>query len=293
MDGRVLVKQVEVAGREREVERAAQFEQRVSESGVDVARPIPPAGEALGLNTQVDGLGWVRAYEWVDGRELREGDDVAAWLGHTMATIHLIEPAPAPDPVIYGIQSVDQWSVWLTAGERMARPWAPLLRERLDGILEILEWVSAALGRAADYVVTHRDIEPWNVMMTADGPVLVDWDPAGPDSASLEACHAAFAFAYRGTAEPGADEREAGLMNTLAAYVDAGGRLRPDGDLLARRVGMRVSRLGSRLSVSTLAEPLGPHQLTDIDARAVEQILALPEFSSRLRVLGRAIAARL
>jgi hypothetical protein len=34
--------------------------------------------------------------------------------------------------------------------------------------------------------------------MTADGPVLIDWDVAGPDSASLEAAHATMEFARRG-----------------------------------------------------------------------------------------------
>ncbi|MFI7601458.1 phosphotransferase [Actinoplanes sp. NPDC049681] len=38
-----------------------------------------------------------------------------------------------------------------------------------------------AVLAAGDYVSTHRDVEPWNVLMTGSGPALVDWDTAGPE----------------------------------------------------------------------------------------------------------------
>ena len=289
IDGRVLVKRVEVAGRTAEVERASAFERRAAECGLAMPRPLVPVGEAMGLAAFVDGLGHVRCSEWVDGRDLADDDDVARWLGHTMAAIHSIEPVPAPDPVVYGVHPVEQWQVWLDAGERSGRPWAAVLRDRLAELLEITEWIVAALDRSSDYVLCHRDIEPWNVMVTAAGPVLVDWDMAGPDSASLETAHAAFAFATRG----GLDRMEQDITATFGAYLEAGGRLRSDPDLMARRVGMRLNRLCWRLSMSIGAEPLGPWNRADIETRAAEQIETLPEFRRQLCALGRVIAGRL
>jgi hypothetical protein len=277
-DGRFLIKRVEVDGREAEVARAAEFEQRVASAGIAVPRPVPPIGDAVGLSTLVPGFGWLRSYQWINGRDLRPDDDVAEWLGQTLAAIHAIEAAPAPDRYVYG-QPPEQWLAWLAAGERLGRGWAPRLRAGLDEILEISAWVGAALDRAADYVMTHRDVEPWNVLMTPSGPVLIDWDPAGPDSASLETCHAAFAFGS--------------LRRTLTTYLAAGGRLRADDDLLARRVGVRLGRLGERLAISTGTLPLGPVPLSTIDRRAGEQIADLPGFARRLRVLGAEIAAQL
>jgi hypothetical protein len=278
-DGRFLIKRVEVEGREADVARAAEFEQRVARAGIAVPRPVPPIADAVGLSTFVPGFGWLRSYQWINGRDLQPDDDVAEWLGQTLATIHAIEAAPAPDGYVYGQQPIEQWQAWLAAGERLNRSWAPRLRAGLHELLEILAWVGAALDRAGDYVMTHRDVEPWNVLVTASGPVLIDWDPAGPDSASLETCHAAFAFGS--------------IDRTLAAYVAAGGRLRADGDLLARRVGLRFGRLGERLAISTGTLPLGPVPLSVIDKRAGEQIDELPEFARRLRVLGAEIAAQL
>src|SRR3954471_4564021 len=95
--GRFLIKRVEVEGREAEVAHAAEFEQRVARAGIAVPRPVPPITEAVGLCTVVPGFGWLRAYQWIDGRDLRPDDDVAEWLGRTLAAIHAIEAAPAPD----------------------------------------------------------------------------------------------------------------------------------------------------------------------------------------------------
>jgi hypothetical protein len=278
-DGRFLIKRVQVEGREAEVARAAEFQLRVARAGVAVPRPVPPITEAIGLCTVVPGFGWLRAYEWIDGRDLQPEDDVAEWLGQTLAAIHAIEAVPAADPYVYGRQPLEQWQAWLAAGERLGRRWAPHLRARLDELMAISAWVGAALERAADYVMTHRDVEPWNVLVTPSGPVLIDWDPAGPDSASLETCHAAFAFGP--------------TLRTLDAYRAAGGRLRADDDLLARRVGLRMSRLGERLGISTGMLPPGRVPLSAIDQRAGEQIDELPDFARRLRVLGAEIAAQL
>jgi Ser/Thr protein kinase RdoA (MazF antagonist) len=291
-DARFLVKLVPVAGREEQVQQAALFERQVAESGVDTPRVVLPVGEAVGSAAAVDGVGWVRVYQWVDGRDLHDDDDVTHWLARTLATIHAIEPVTAPEPFIYGLHPSEQWNRWLEAGERAAKPWAPVLRGALPAIREMSGWISAALNRADDYVLTHRDVEPWNVMMAADGPVLIDWDPAGPDSASLETCHAAYAFATRGS-QPKPGRLADDLAATITAYIGAGGTIRPDGDLFARRIGMRINRLGWRLSISVGAEPLGPNELSEIDRRAVEQIQELPEFARRLRRLGQAVAAQL
>ncbi len=287
-DARFLVKQVEVAGRESTVEHAARFERQVGAAGLAVPRPVPPVGPAVGFAAAVDGLDWVRLYHWIDGRDLADDEDVTGWLGATLAALHAIEPAAGPDPHTYGIRPVEQWHTWLADGTAQGRPWAPVLRAGLPDILDITTWLAAALDRAGDYVLTHRDIEPWNVMMTAAGPVLIDWDPAGPDSATLEAAHAAYSFADRGPAVTAA-----ALRPTLVAYAAAGGRLRADDDLLARRVGLRLSRLGYRLARSTGAVASGPPEQADVDARAAEQIRGLPVFADRLRSLGATVAAHL
>ena len=47
-------------------------------------------------------------------------------------------------------------------------------------------------------VSTHRDVKPDNVLKTPAGPLLVDWDGAGPDHAEWELTWAALHFSDLG-----------------------------------------------------------------------------------------------
>ena len=120
--------------------------------------------------------------------------------------------------------------------------------------------------------MTHRDVEPWNVLITSAGPVLVDWDAAGPDSAGLVAAHAAYAFPGRG--------------RTLAAYVAHGGRLPRPGDLFARRAGLMLSRLAWRVGVTLGNADPGSFEIAALDRTAGDRLRDLPAFVAELGRLG-------
>lgn len=134
------------------------------------------------------------------------------------------------------------------------------------------------LRAAGDYVVTHRDVEPWNVLMTETGPVLIDWDVAGPDSARLEAAQAVLSFSTRaGMPDP------AVVRRTVAAYVSNGGAMLDGVDVLVRRVGLRLGRLAERLRMSLGLEPAGPRDLAAVETRAIEQITDMPDFVAAVK----------
>ena len=85
------------------------------------------------------------------------------------------------------------------------------------------------------HVVCHGDVHPGNVVMTADGPVLIDWDlmctaPAGWDHAMLltlaerwggdPGAYPAFAGGYgKSMADDGAARRFAELRNVAATLM--------------------------------------------------------------------------
>lgn len=58
------------------------------------------------------------------------------------------------------------------------------LHTRLEAI-EAPEWLPPALGVDGDRVV-HLDLHPMNVMITADGPVVIDWSNAGRGPAAMD-----------------------------------------------------------------------------------------------------------
>ncbi len=288
VSGRVLVKRVSCDGWRDELDRAMGFEQAALTAGIAMPRPIQPVAAIFGCVAVVEGWGQVRAYEWVDGRPLTDADDVAEWLGATLALLHRIETLDCAQPQWYGLHSEQQWRAWLAEGIKQRRAWAPVLQRRLADVLIATAWIGQAFQAAGDYVMTHRDVEPWNVLMTAEGPVLVDWDTAGPDSAGLETAQAAVVFAGHGRAGPNADA----VQRTVASYEQHGGRLALRGrDALARRAGMRLNRLSERLRISLGQQAPGSTDLAQVEARAGEQLEELPRFVDDLACWSQLLAA--
>jgi hypothetical protein len=138
---------------------------RLDELGLPVASPA--------RDEVVDGHGGLAATAWcaVDGV-----DGAIDWaaVGRLVRCVHALTPDdlpagyPLPSPVTF--------------------PWWDFdaLRDELAGEIDVaaLAGLDAAIERHRDWVVLadtdavvcHGDVHPGNVLMTADGPVLLDWD---------------------------------------------------------------------------------------------------------------------
>ncbi|GGM79284.1 phosphotransferase family protein [Dactylosporangium sucinum] len=275
--GRVVVKHVPADDWRDAFARAMAFERRAFAAGLPLPRPVEPVLPGLGFAAELAGSGLIRVYEWLDGRALTADDDVAEWLGGTLARLHTIEPAHRAGPEWYHLDDEPRWRAWLDQGERLGRPWAAALHEHLPDVLAAAAWVERGFAQAGDFVLTHRDVEPWNVRMTAAGPVLLDWDGAGPDSAGLELAHAALVFAQHAGGA-------AAFRRTLRAYGEHGGAVPPrTPDLLVRRVAIRLGRLAGRLQMSVGEQPLGPNDRETLDRSAAERLAGLKQFVAEVR----------
>lgn len=232
------------------LDAAMRLEQRALAAGIDTPSPVPPRAAQFGAAAQIDGLGIFRAYPFLPHRPLQPDDDIIDWLGETLARIQLLEPPlddlPAP-PWWYNqfpeVSPAD-WQEWLEKGTAAGRAWAPALERHLRLILDHSLRVIGVFAATGPHVQTHRDFEPWNVLMIPHGrearPVLIDWDVAGPDSAALEAAHVLTSFAKHGRPAPDSER----LHQSVAAYGAAGGQpLRPGPDLLVRTLGMRLAKI--------------------------------------------------
>jgi thiamine kinase-like enzyme len=113
---------------------------------------------------------------------------------------------------------VDQWfraahgaSHWrelAACAERAGRGWAGRLRAALPLLTEVEALVAARAAEAMPLVVTHSDLVPGNVLVSAGGrPWIVDWDDAGPWNAAEEVAAAIVSWSSRAHGEP--DERVA------------------------------------------------------------------------------------
>lgn len=259
---------------------AMAFERRALEAGVDMAEPIPPAEPSVGWIAHINGR-LFRAYRWIENRGLRPDDDIADWLGHTMARIHQLEPVSRvglPDWRRAAIQPRTTWEELFAEARRSNKSWSDLARERLPCIVDILARIEELCDVASDCVMTHGDFKPHNILMTPTGrPVLVDWDGVRVDSAILEAGQVAYLF--------GAAELDP-ISRFMTAYAAAGGDITRAGQDLFLGVAIHdLAGLYWRILVSLERAPAARWMG---DSQAIEQNVGelLSELPTRIEHLG-------
>ena len=84
-------------------------------------------------------------------------------------------------------------------------------------------------------MLTHRDIQPWNLLARDGRPVVLDWEISGRMEVSSELASTALGLSKGSTFE---DVDAAVLRSVLDGYVDGGGSLPPVGpDWFAYMIG--------------------------------------------------------
>ncbi|MBM7784640.1 phosphotransferase enzyme family protein [Tenggerimyces flavus] len=263
-----LVKEVPADWR-RQLEAANAFEHRAAAAGLPMPRPV---GGLVDVGGRL-----VRVSTWHDEVEHPPTTD-PRWLGRTLATLHEVQPLDAsvpPEPQWYGIEPAARWEERLELAQARKAFRADLLSERLPFIIAETARIADAFDQAGDYVFTHRDVEPWNVLHTRDGTQLIDWDTAGPDSARLEAAHAILDFARNDGGDPD--------PAYVAAAREAYGRTFEGDHVLARRLGLMIARMAERVDVLTGLAHAGSMDLADAEQRVRDRLDGLPAFAADLR----------
>jgi Ser/Thr protein kinase RdoA (MazF antagonist) len=211
--GRCFVKGY-IGGDIEQLTVAMAFERRAYDAGVDMPVPVAPVDPAVGCVTRI-GDRLFRAYRWVESTTVER--NVSSWLGRTMARVHQLEPVESvglPEWWRQAVHSPATWEKWFASAHGRGYSWAD--QSVLPHIHATTERIADVCDRAPDVVMTHGDMKPHNVVGSAAGPVLVDWDSVRADSAALEAGRVAYIF---GAGDSGPTGR------ILEAYVAAGGEL--------------------------------------------------------------------
>ncbi|WP_406687936.1 phosphotransferase [Rossellomorea vietnamensis] len=146
--------------------------------------PAIPAKTFDGDAIQKVGEQWFLVFDWVEGRSVKQDEisiEHCRMIGSLLADIHHtdfqgIEIEPEETEVR---PSID-WYAYLQEGQDMKAEWV----KSFDDIIENLyEWDAGAreaesrLGN--DRVMSHRDLDPKNVMWVNGEPVVIDWESAG------------------------------------------------------------------------------------------------------------------
>lgn len=245
-------------------------------AGVAMPEPVPVRGAGVtSLTAEIAGY-LVQVHHWVHSVPnggVTEPDALADWLGQTLAVLHRLIPLDVWTDddlrVAYGIHPPSDWQAWIQQGLELRLPWANAAGEALEVVEQVTDLSMRALADSElPRCLTHRDVNPANVIHSRNGPVLCDFAYAGPDIAWLEAVSTAVSF---------------GVPHVLSAYGAAGGAVGPSTDVaLARHFGSRLNWVAFTMWLSLGHRDVSPAERSRATARVSALIDDLVTESERL-----------
>ena len=163
---------------------------------------------------------------WTGTLPRRRRQRLADELGGVLAAIHRLGVPCGEGGQVDGwyraAHGAGHWRGLAARAERAGRGWAGRLRAALPLLAEVEALVAARAAEAVPLVLTHSDLVPGNVLVSAGGrPWIVDWDDAGPWNAAEEVAAAMVSWSSSAQSEP--DERIA--LALVEGYRGAGGVL--------------------------------------------------------------------
>jgi len=258
------------------------YEQEARRRGIHVPRGHAADGQLL---FQIDDVGAYKVYDWLDHDTPKVDARLAAWLGLTLARLHdpgYHDPDLTPASDWFGLFERATWNTWLESAREQRLDWYSDLHDALPRILEISSRVAAAWESRSDRVPSHGDLEPYNVLDTAEGLFLIDWESVGWESASLELGRTLFVFG----------EHDLEFSRALLdSYLAAGGRApQIDESFGMRAVARKLGNLTELVRVGVDAgAPTGWMRSSAAIPQAVDELVLLTsrsiEWSARLAAL--------
>ncbi len=146
--------------------------------------PALPAKRFNGTFIQEIDNQFYLVFHWVEGKSLNHNEITTVHcekIGAILANIHITDFSEL------GIVNhwsdnpkLTDWNYYLQKGQENNAVWANLLLEIIDKLhhWNALANKSATL-LASDMVISHRDLDPKNVMWSEDNPIIIDWEAAG------------------------------------------------------------------------------------------------------------------
>jgi aminoglycoside phosphotransferase (APT) family kinase protein len=189
------------------------FERAAFAAGVPMPEPISASRQAL-------------VHRWVEGEKVPEAPVSAAFafeIGEILARIHALEVAwtdvSIEDP------TPRDWPELAERATATGQPWADELASGVETFLAMADFVDTC-ERPGPIVLTHQDIQPWNLLAREGRPVVLDWELSGLLDLSGELGSTALGLAKG----PGLDDIVPSIFRSvLDGYVAAGGVLPPAG----------------------------------------------------------------
>lgn len=123
-------------------------------------------------------------FDWINGKSLKS-DEITIIHCNKMGTI--LGELHRMDYSELGLikncsdnTQLTDWNYYLYKGQENNTAWVNLLHETIDKLYNWNARANKSAGMiASDMVISHRDLDPKNVMWDQDNPIIIDWEAAG------------------------------------------------------------------------------------------------------------------
>ncbi|MDP5276309.1 phosphotransferase [Chengkuizengella axinellae] len=123
-------------------------------------------------------------FDWIDGHCLKPNEietDHCEKIGTILADIHKADFSELnilDERSNYEMQT--DWDHYLHKGKESNSEWVKLLLENMKKLKSWTKITNESVKLlASNHVISHRDLDPKNVMWNFDNPILIDWESAG------------------------------------------------------------------------------------------------------------------
>lgn len=189
------------------------FEKAAFEAGIPMPEPVSATRDTL-------------IHRWADGEALTEApvsQHFAAAVGEILARLHVLDLEWTDERTVTRMPR--DWAELAEQASSTAQPWAAELQSVVDTFLAIAELVDNC-ERPGPVVLTHCDVQPWNLLAHGGDPVVLDWELSGMLDLSGELGSTALSLS-KGHSFDGVEP--AIFRAVLDGYVNGGGTLPPSG----------------------------------------------------------------
>jgi aminoglycoside phosphotransferase (APT) family kinase protein len=158
-----------------------------SEGIANIASRFLPAHPAIIMNeTSLHKIGDQNylVFNWIHGVSLKSDEitiDHCKTMGSILSDLHSIDfsEMESNGPSKNEVQVID-WAFYMKVGELNNAEWVHLMHESIDLLYDWNSRANKATEQLASLtVISHRDLEPKNVMWVGDRPIIIDWESAG------------------------------------------------------------------------------------------------------------------
>lgn len=226
------------------IEQAGKLEVAAWKAGIAVPEPFLSDAATVGVWQPIDDQHHASAQRFLVGEHPSTplAPATAAWVGATIAGIErLAVPVGAAVDYAFIAHPESDWDEWLAQAIELGVLEPKAARALKSTAMFIAPIIASALAAPPQKITVHSDISFLNILVTAEGPVLLDFDGAAPGVPWWDLISTAFGMDGDDvrTVEPARSTVE----NMLRGYVDAGGAPGPIDETAF--TGMLAGRLAS------------------------------------------------